>query len=621
MKIFISHCSADSAVVEKMVQVWKAASFGAELFYSSDPKTGIAAGDGVLNRINQEIQQCDVFVPVITENYVRSLYCVYELSTAMYLHTTAGKKVVPCCAGAGQYDALESIFSAADLLYIDAHSPQAADLFLESFPELKQGNVQDLRERIQSFLQVLAASCESQRPYIGMSQQQYSRVLGYCEQHGIDEISNVPLPSAETKAHVKCAREVVVFSTTGAGLLKMIAADVLRDALAAGAKVHVILPNQYSAFCQDVAAIERLGDPVGMEENNKRLADEFNAVMGYLREAVKAAQACCPDGKAGCVRCYCSYTLLRQTIFLTTDAQGNRWGWVSMTMPPMRTANRSILLRIHGREDAEDMTGLVWGHCRAVMEIAMHRGNVLQIGPDSPSRAFFLEKSNARDYWEQKYREAVKNMEQRADVFDMVLIEAAAQHPLKKRKYPAAEFVARLDLAAEMYERVTQEGRTAKIYVPGSRHRHGKICDLVSLSEAGTQYLLDKGIPAEAILGEAENIRYKADDGVYNSADECYVASRIFLEGEYSTLYCVCAPNQIPRKTLFYMEFGVLPQCFSAPVETMYHNLLDELFESLETVIYRDHSWQEKDSEAFRVSRTERRPQEIQAAGTERAEQ
>ena len=53
----------------------------------------------------------------------------------------------------------------------------------------------------------------------------------------------------------------------------------------------------------------------------------------------------------------------------------------------------------------------------------------------------------------------------------------------------------------------------------------------------------------------------------------------------------------------------------------MYHNLLDELFESLETVIYRDHSWQEKDSEAFRVSRTERRPQESQAAGTERAEQ
>lgn len=88
MKIFISHCSEDGKVIEKLVSIWKACGTDITLFYSSNPETGVAAGDGLLNRINGEIEQCDYFVPIITENYVRSLYCIYELSVAMYLQNS-----------------------------------------------------------------------------------------------------------------------------------------------------------------------------------------------------------------------------------------------------------------------------------------------------------------------------------------------------------------------------------------------------------------------------------------------------------------------------------------------------------------------------------------------------
>ena len=55
------------------------------------------------------------------------------------------------------------------------------------------------------------------------------------------------------------------------------------------------------------------------------------------------------------------------------------------------------------------------------------------------------------------------------------------------------------------------------------------------------------------------NRRYKGEQGVYNTADECFVASRIFFDGDYRRLHCVCSPNQIQRKKLFYIAFGVIP--------------------------------------------------------------
>lgn len=131
----------------------------------------------------------------------------------------------------------------------------------------------------------------------------------------------------------------------------------------------------------------------------------------------------------------------------------------------------------------------------------------------------------------------------------------------------------------------------------------------MSLSKAGTTYLISKGIDANIIYGEDMNIRYKADAGVYNSADECYVTSQIFKDGTFDQLICVCSPNQTLRKSFFYMEFGVLAQCYSIPTEKMFHNPVNEVFDSLFNVLYQDHNWQNPDGKRYQYFRSVRMPE------------
>lgn len=74
IKVFISHCSEDGGIIAALAELWKECGEEIKLFYSSDPETGIPAGDSLLRRISGEIEQCGFFVPVLTENYARSLY-------------------------------------------------------------------------------------------------------------------------------------------------------------------------------------------------------------------------------------------------------------------------------------------------------------------------------------------------------------------------------------------------------------------------------------------------------------------------------------------------------------------------------------------------------------------
>lgn len=604
-KVFISHCSEDGGVIAALAEIWRECGEEVELFYSSDPETGIPAGDSLLRRISGEIEQCGVFVPVLTENYARSLYCVYELSAAVCLRSC---RIVPICSSAAQFDALRSILAASDLRYIDAESPDAAAVMLESFPWMKRAKSAALLDRTASFLAALAGSPPSRRPFIGMTREAYDRLPGYCASHGIDAVRDVPLPPETIKAHLRGAKRITLFTTTGAGLLKVISADAVTDALLRGADIRVILPNPYSDFCADVAAIEEDGDPLSQEANLKRLNSEYEAVVGFLQEAVKAASARADGRPVGQAACYCAYTLLRQTVFLAEYGDGRSWGWSSLTMPPLRTANRSLLLELHGTGVSGETAELLCVHCDAAARLAEKRGHWFPVRGDGAVRPFFLEKTTARLYWEERYREASETMEKRRGLSETALIEVAAQHPLRGDGTPGIEFAARLDAAAELREKLLRRGWEADIYIPGSRHRDGVREDICTLSEAGRRYLLKKGLPEGCLFGDESNRAFKGDDGVYNSADECFVASRLFLGGDYAALYCVCSPNQVARKTLFYLEFGVLPLCCSVPAERMYHSMIHELLDSVDGVLYGDHSWQDPASEAFRETRAQRIP-------------
>lgn len=180
--------------------------------------------------------------------------------------------------------------------------------------------------------------------------------------------------------------------------------------------------------------------------------------------------------------------------------------------------------------------------------------------------------------WQEKLSNANRYMEERSR-FDGALIEVAAQHPLVEGKRPNSEFSARLDAAYNLYVELRNRNvGPVKIYVPGSIHMMDGVCDEVSLSSAGCTYLIELGVPQEDLFGDEENLKYKGSLGVYNSSDECYVASCLFKEEAFGEFHCVCSPAQLLRKALSYISFGCLPLMHSVPCKEMFHSYVDEAF-------------------------------------------
>jgi hypothetical protein len=189
-----------------------------------------------------------------------------------------------------------------------------------------------------------------------------------------------------------------------------------------------------------------------------------------------------------------------------------------------------------------------------------------------------------------------------------VLIEIAAQHPLDAGARPNREFAVRLDRGKDLFLQLRDVGRPVELYVPGSRHQFQGKPDAISLSAAGRAYLEAMGISPECIHGDDLNERYKGEDGVYGSADECFVTAAYFKENDFGHLLSVVSPAQMLRKTLHYIQFGVLPLNYTAPAIDSYHNFLDELFEQIPYVLLVDNTLQGPTSQMAKRLREERRP-------------
>lgn len=167
------------------------------------------------------------------------------------------------------------------------------------------------------------------------------------------------------------------------------------------------------------------------------------------------------------------------------------------------------------------------------------------------------------DQWKEKELEARCKSKGRKNLYKKILVEVAAQHPLREGKFPGEEYTKRLDIACELME------EDVYIYLPGSLH----IPDKISLSEAGKEYLLKKGVPEDKIT--------TTDDEVYNSTDECKVASRILIENEFAELICICSPAQLMRKALSYISFGVYPSFRIASCEELFHSYVEEAIRNI----------------------------------------
>ena len=94
-----------------------------------------------------------------------------------------------------------------------------------------------------------------------------------------------------------------------------------------------------------------------------------------------------------------------------------------------------------------------------------------------------------------------------------VLIEVAAQHPLKDGVYPDIEFKKRLDLGVRLYNKYKDLGYKVSIYVPGSLHKGDKI----ALGDAGRNYLIKNKINIDDILATEVTEELSDGNGVYGS--------------------------------------------------------------------------------------------------------
>ena len=607
INVFISHTKVDyepTGMKGLLCSTLKEPKY--KIFCSSDPDSGIEAGKKLHEVVNNLLKTSNVFIGIVTENYLRSQHCIYELSVMRFIYNSHVKPIIIYA----NKDIATRIENIAD--------PEWISIFLDTEQELDEGtqkivntlNIPEASSNIKNFLQIVADAEIADRPYIGMSEKLYNDLLKYCQQEGIVKLNNGQLyTKEEIDIKFRTAKTVYIVSTTGAGLIKTLKEQALISALQNNATINVILPDRNSQFCKDVAAAEccREGfSDVIKTQNNYRIQAEFVATIQYLNEAyciAKTKQH--KEKRIGKILCYCSNTLLRQTIVLAlSDSNPSRsWGWINMTMPPQRT-NDTPSIGISDNNTKKGLDKEIIAHCECLMQVARQQGAYREINGESSSNKLFSPLPIIQ-YWQDKKASAELHMKSHQHTSKKILIEIAAQHPLDQGLYPNEEFKKRLDAALHIYKKMGKDN--VWFYVPGSVHKYNGITDKISLSVAGENYLIKQGIERTHIFAEAANTKYKGNHGVFNSADECFVSSKIFNDNNFSKLICVCSPYQTMRKTFYYLEFGIIPICYGIPGENMYHDVITEYFGSLYDTVYEDHNWQDENSSAFLESRRERK--------------
>lgn len=418
----------------------------------------------------------------------------------------------------------------------------------------------------------------------------YSRVAfaTKLKRYGFHSVRTSRPSERELRSLFAHSDRVRIVYVSGAGFLQG-NFGIVEEALQKGKRIEILVSEKENRFLSD---IEHLEKRARLRKKDTYIADEIDTIVRMVQELKRDN----PEYARNLVLGHfgTEYRLPFIAGDYTYYNRGHHYRhakvWLYVTLPPYRSSKSAILeLKSDTRLDDEsedlDMIEMVDKHFEAI-----------------------LAKESPDEYWEKKKAEAAENMCAHAGG-KRLLIECAAQHPLTESGEPGHEFAVRLDAAARLYLELTERGESVDIYVPGSLHAMNGVPDKCALAEAGCRYLEKKhGIPKKCLLGEAENARYKGDAGVYNSADECYVASRIFEDGDYRALYCVCSPYQTIRKTLLYYSFGVLPICYGIPAEDMFHDAYTEATVSLENLLYDDHTWQDESGWFYRQTRAERIP-------------
>lgn len=98
MKFFISHAAKDKEIAKSFSMFLNGLDINIEIFCSSIAGT-IDQGDDFVKKIESELKNSDVFIPLISSNYIKSKYCLIELGYAYAKHTEYSKRyyILPFC--------------------------------------------------------------------------------------------------------------------------------------------------------------------------------------------------------------------------------------------------------------------------------------------------------------------------------------------------------------------------------------------------------------------------------------------------------------------------------------------------------------------------------------------
>lgn len=609
--IFISYCSDDEMIIQNLEECLYEIMPNYKFFNTHNERNSTIAGKAVSSELRSALSNADVMIAIVSDSYIRSPICLAEISSFWYLN----RPILPLIFGkrANTAKFVADMFGTG-FIYIDMTDEKVKvdkektveNASEKTFNTLKNFGFHFLNQDnycINKLCEFFSnAKCGKViRPYIGSNDVFFNNISMFNPEYGIKYILDKPLNISQSVVELQKMNNIYIVATTGFSLIHILtdsADNILARMLSTGSTVTILISNLYSDFVNDVARIEN--------RSVQSFADQYRIVIENLKFALKKSKEINPQNN-GKLFIGSTHNLLRQTVVLG-EKDNDVYGWISLTLPPNRTANKTLQVGFSGNIKDEGLPQLAYNHVTGIKEFSNNNSSLYELTENTNlENGFYLEKESAKQYWNGLYNDAIQNMSL-LDDDETELIEVAANHPLKLGEKPSKEFKSRLEYAANLYLKMTESGKHVKIYVPGSRHRYGNKNDKISLSQAGKEYLLKKSIPEKDILGEYENFRYKKEKGVYNSADECYVASMIFKNGNYSKLHCVCSSNQLMRKKFFYIAFGVLPLYHSVDTQNLTHNEIYEIFEGIPNVIYNDHTWQEEDSPNGIRTRKERIP-------------
>lgn len=668
-KIFLSHSSIDREIMD-IVKSTQNEIFAGYLEPINTYKAGAVAGEEWSNHVRDLLNESDYMIAFITDAYLRSLVCISEFSIfwnkeSIRINSQLNKgdkirRLIPIVYNneLGR-DAVFKL-TGTEPIYIDANSPDAFEQLKRTLSENPYKIPVKQIEMINDWLKAkpgnpdfynatnLDSELYTSKPYIG-SDKVYRNIFKPCNANGIMRIKSSNIDREELQNMLLDKDDIYILGTTNKGIIDN-NVELFSELLSKGKNIYVLIADSRGikgdSYLMDVAKIEAINkmgynmidekSSEKMEYDNwknsslsekKRLIAEIEGVeinlyriLNNARKLIKKRKS---EVKCGNLLLGNTFTLVRQTIILGVKKNKNipikAWCWLTLTLPPKRASEtfsfeiEDDLVKLDLKNNKiinnDRLITSIFDHVTNVVEVSIKQGQLYNLSMMKHS-SYQVKRvkehiiDTDKKQWEHLYCLAQKNTKEKQNLnFDTDLIEIAAQHPLKNGNEPNEDFKMRLNYGIKKYNELKKAGRKVKIFVPGSIHKG----DEISLSAAGAKYLKENDVNPNDIFGDYFIELYKQNLGVYNSADECYVASEIYKNGKFRDLYSICSANQVARRKLFYYYFGVIPLMYCLPDDS-FHSDIEEYFNVLPIILHNDHDWQAADSKQAVRTRIERMP-------------